>query len=162
MTTFQEILVPIDFGEPSDVAVDLALTIADRFDAHVTLLHVTTMPSFYYSAYAEGLAFPVAELETRAKAALAEALEKAKARYPLMKALLSAGQPWEQILSAIETTGADLVVMATHGRRGLSRALLGSVTEKVVRHAPIPVLTTGLHQAASRSTFRTTMTDRSA
>lgn len=162
MTTFRHILVPIDFGEPADMAVDLALTMAERFDAKVTLLHVTMMPSFYYSAYAEGLAFPVAEMETRAKAALAEAVENAKDRYPQTKGLLSAGQPWEQILAAIKTSGADLVVMGTHGRRGVSRVLLGSVTEKVVRHAPIPVLTTGLHHAANRSTLRTTMTDRSA
>jgi nucleotide-binding universal stress UspA family protein len=147
MTTFRHILVPIDFGEPSDMAVDLALSMADRFDAQVTLLHVSMMPPYYYSAYAEGLAFPVDEMETRAKAALADALEKAKARHPLTKSLLVAGQPWEQILAAIKTTGADLLVMGTHGRRGVARALLGSVAEKVVRHAPIPVLTTGTRHA---------------
>ena len=147
MTTFRQILVPTDFGEPSEAAVDLALAMAERFDAQVTLLHVTMMPPYYYSAYAEGLAFPLEEMEMRAKAALDEAIAQAKARYPLTKGLLVAGQPWEQILAAIKTSGADLVVMGTHARRGVSRALLGSVAERVVRHAPIPVMTTGARHA---------------
>jgi nucleotide-binding universal stress UspA family protein len=147
MTTFRQILVPIDFGEPSEMAVDLALAIAERFVAPVTLLHVTYMPPYYYSAYAEGLAFPLDEMETRAKAALDEAVAKAKARHPLTKGMLVAGPPLEQILAAAQTSGADLIVMGTHGRRGVSRALLGSVAERVVRYSPIPVMTTGARHA---------------
>ena len=143
MAPFRHILVPIDFGEPSEQAVDLALTMALRFDARVTLLHVSWMPPYYYSAYAEGLAFPVDEMETRAKATLDEAVTKAKLRYPRTEGMMVAGQPWEKILEAIKTSGADLLVMGTHGRRGLSRVFLGSVAEKVLRHSPIPVLTTG-------------------
>jgi nucleotide-binding universal stress UspA family protein len=51
------------------------------------------------------------------------------------------GAAWRQILLASEETGADLVVMGTHGRQGLSHALIGSVAEKVVRLSPVPVLT---------------------
>jgi len=148
--TFRHILVPIDFGEPSEEAVDLALALAARFDASVTLLHVVSMPPYYYSAYAEGLAFPVEEMETRAKAALDDAVAKANAKYPRTRGSVTAGHPPEQILAAITSSGADLVVMGTHGRRGVSRVLLGSVAEKVVRHSPVPVLTTGARHVAPK------------
>ena len=49
--------------------------------------------------------------------------------------------PWEEILATIEAVGADLVIMGTHGRRGVPRLLLGSVAEKIVRTSPVPVLT---------------------
>lgn len=139
---FRHILVPVDFGEPSDGAVDVALTMALEFDSKVTLLHVAWMPPYYYSAYAEGLAYPMDEIETRAKAELDKAVAKAQARYPRVEGVLLSGQPWEQILEAIRQSHADLVVMGTHGRRGLSRVFLGSVAEKIVRHSPVPVLTT--------------------
>lgn len=142
MAPFRHIMVPVDFGEISEQAVDLALTMAGRFDARVTLLHVSWMPPYYYSAYAEGLAFPLDEMETAAKKLLDEALAKAKARYPRTESKIIAGEPWEKILEAAKESGADLIVMGTHGRHGVSRVFLGSVAEKVVRHSPIPVLTT--------------------
>lgn len=141
MATFRHILVPVDFGEPSDHAIDLALTIAARFDAMVTLLHVSWMPPYYYSAYAEGLAFPLDEMETKARTLLDETLAKARQRYSRIETKVVPGEPWEKILEAAKDTNADLIVMGTHGRRGVARVFLGSVAEKVVRHSPIPVLT---------------------
>lgn len=139
--TFQNILVPTDFGEASQHATDLALTMALRFDAKVTLLHVAALPPYYYSAYAEGLAFPVEEMETRARTMLQDAQAKVLKQYRKVETLLVASeQPWQQILDSAKTVGADLIVMGTHGRRGLSRVVLGSVAEKVVRHATLPVL----------------------
>ena len=139
---FRHLLVPVDFGAPSTHAIDLALETAARLDARVTLLHVAWMPPYYTMAYAEGLAYPVEEIETEAKAMLDDVLAKAKAKYPRTEGMMITGIPWEQILEAARMRGADLIVMGTHGRRGVSRLFLGSVTEKVVRHAPIPVLTT--------------------
>ena len=55
--------------------------------------------------------------------------------------LLRAGVPWEEVIGAASQVKADLIIMGTHGRRGLDRALLGSVAEKVVRMSTIPVLT---------------------
>jgi nucleotide-binding universal stress UspA family protein len=60
--------------------------------------------------------------------------------------VLRRGAAWSEINAAVKDTGADLVVMGTHGRRGVARALLGSVAEKVVRSASCPVLT--VHGAA--------------
>lgn len=148
---FRHILVPVDFGEPSEHAVELALSLALRFDAQVTLIHVAWMPPYYYGAYAEGIAYPMDEIETRARAALEELFAKTKGRYARVDRVLTSGQPWERIVEAVQNTGADLVIMGTHGRRGLSRLFLGSVAEKVVRHSPVPVLTTaGTHQEESK------------
>lgn len=142
MAPFRHILVPVDFGDPSAHAIELALTMATRFDAKLTLLHVSWMPPYYYSAYAEGLAFPVGEMETAAKKMLTDALTKAQGRYPRTESMMVAGEPWEKILESAKGCGADLIIMGTHGRRGVARVVLGSVAEKVVRHSPIPVLTT--------------------
>jgi nucleotide-binding universal stress UspA family protein len=138
---FKHILVPTDFGAASDAAVALALDVASRFGSQVTLLHATWLPSYYALTYAEGLAWPVDELEGEARQALDAALANARKRYPNVEGSLVAGEPWERILEAAKQRNADLVIMGTHGRRGFSRVFLGSVAEKVVRLAPIPVMT---------------------
>lgn len=141
MAPFRHILVPVDFGAISEHALDLALTIGARFDALVTLLHVSWMPPYYYSAYAEGLAFPIEEMDTKAKKLLEETLAKVKERYARVDSKMIPGEPWEKILEAAKESNADLIVMGTHGRHGVTRVFLGSVAEKVVRHSTIPVLT---------------------
>jgi len=141
VTPFKHILVPTDFGEPADRALDLALDLAPKFGSKVTLLHATWLPPYYYAAYAEGLAWPTDELEGQANKELAAAVTKARARYTNVEGTLVSGEPWERILQAVTDRGTDLIVMGTHGRRGLSRVLLGSVAEKIVRLSPIPVLT---------------------
>jgi nucleotide-binding universal stress UspA family protein len=146
MSTFQHIMVPIDFGEVSEHALDRALTLAKDLGASVTIVHVMQMPPYYYSAYAEGLAWPTDELEGAAKTSLDAALESAKKRCSGVRvdAVLLAGVPNVQIVEAATDRKADLIVMGTHGRRGLVRAFLGSVAERVVRTSPVPVLTVSI------------------
>ncbi len=93
--------------------------------------------------------WPTDELAKAAKKELEASmtLAKTKANYSNIEPLLASGPPWEQILQVAKERGADLIVMGTHGRRGLSHALLGSVAEKVVRISPIPVLTVGTPDA---------------
>ena len=69
-----------------------------------------------------------------------------------MTALLECGAPWREILRVVEETKPDLVVMGTHGRRGLGHALIGSVAEKLVRMSPAPVLTVRPRAKATRAT----------
>lgn len=138
MSAFKHILVPTDFGDPAKKALDLATTLATKFESRLTLLHAYTLPP---EAYSEGLLWPTDELSRVAKVELDRALRNAKERYVTTDAVLAFGEPWEQILETAQKCGADLIVMGTHGRRGLSRLLLGSVAEKVVRLSPVPVLT---------------------
>lgn len=140
MSRFTHILVPTDFSEPSRRAVAVGADLARVFGARLTLLHVWSM---LYSNYSEGLNWPVEEMERGAQKALDAAHAEAKALYPNTDAILRAGGDWEQVLEAIDEHGIDLVVMGTHGRHGLSRLLVGSVAEKVVRMSPVPVMTVG-------------------
>ena len=150
MGSFDHILVPTDFGDASTAALERALELAAKLGSKVTVLHTTRLPPYYYSAYAEGLAWPVDELEGRAKKELDALVAKAKSRYPKIEGVLGEGEPWERILEAAKDRGADLIVMGTHGRRGVSRVLLGSVAEKVVRTSPIPVMTVSGGEAQRR------------
>ena len=141
MKPIEHILVPTDFGDASERALDLAIDMAKGFDAKVILMHATFPPSYYYGAYAEGLAFPVDELESQAGKALDAAVGRAVRRHAMVARLLVEGEPWERILAVSKERGADLIVMGTHGKRGLVHAILGSVAEKVVRLSSIPVMT---------------------
>ncbi len=141
MTSFTHILVPTDFGDASDRALDFAIAIASKFDAKLTVFHASGVPAFAYAFYAEGLSWPTNEMTKEATKELDALLQKVKDRYPKAEAAVVAGEPWLAILEAVKKQGADLIVMGTHGRRGISRVLLGSVAEKVVRLSPVPVLT---------------------
>lgn len=82
-----------------------------------------------------------ASLLEAAGGALVAFADSMRDRFPEAKSVLRRGRPWEEILAAAADVEADLIVIGTHGRRGLSRALLGSVAEKVVRVSPVPVMT---------------------
>jgi len=139
--SFQKLLVATDFSESSQQALELALQLAEKFSSELTLVHSWEAPDYSYAA---GLYVPVdliAPIERAAAARLEEATAQLKTRFPAAKSLLRAGVAWEQVLAAATESKADLIVMGTHGRQGLERALLGSVAEKVVRLSSIPVLT---------------------
>src|SRR6187402_1452702 len=139
--SFERILVATDFSDSSRQALEYAICIAEKFGSELILVHSWEPPNYSYAA---GLYLPVdmiAPIERAAIAHLEEATTELKQRFPAAKSLLRAGAPWEELLAAASEVKADLIVMGTHGRRGLERALLGSVAEKVVRLSPIPVLT---------------------
>ena len=138
---FNHILVPIDFGEPSQQAVDAAIELAGRFGGQLTLLHVYEIPAYVYSGVTFSTTDLFAPIEDAAREQLAKALVDVKRKIPGAKAVLRRGPPAPEILAAIAELHPDLVVMGTHGRKGMSHALLGSVAEKVVRLSTAPVLT---------------------
>ncbi len=140
MTPIKDILVPTDFGDAAENALDIAINLALAFRAKLTLLHVYEIPAWSYP----GLVTPVdvpGEVERAAQQSLDRAVSTTSERMPAVKGMLAKGVVWREILAAMEHTDADLVVMGTYGRRGMDRALLGSVAEKVVRHSPVPVMT---------------------
>ena len=139
--TFKHILVATDFGEPAQRALDLAVELARTFDARLTLVHSWEAPSYSYGG---ALYLPVdliTPIEQAARKHLEGALTELQQRVPNAKSVLRAGAAWQEVLAAASEVQADLIVLGTHGRRGLNRALLGSVAEKVVRMAEVPVLT---------------------
>lgn len=137
----QNILVPTDFGDSSRGALEFAVDLAKRFDAKLTLMHGFEVPSYAYVGLGATIVDYLPPIEDAACKCLEAALRDLKAKSPSAAALFRRGAPWQQILLASDEIGADLIVMGTHGRQGLSRALIGSVAEKVVRLSRVPVLT---------------------
>lgn len=139
MASFQHVLVSSDFSPASDPALDAACTLARDLGCRLTVLHVCEVAGFSTTGPIPfDLVTPmVADAETRLEAVLA----RLRPQCPTVRGVVKVGTAWEEILSAARELGADLVVLGTHGRRGLSHAILGSVAERVVRLSPIPVLT---------------------
>jgi nucleotide-binding universal stress UspA family protein len=147
-TVPRHILVPTDFGEIAEHALAHAIDLAARLGARVTLVHVYGVP---YYGYAEGFLMTAELLEAiegAARAAIADLAKRAQRPDVKIDTVLRQGMPWLEIDAVAKESGVDLIVMGTRGRKGLARALLGSVAEKVVRTAPCPVLT--LHGPESK------------
>jgi nucleotide-binding universal stress UspA family protein len=136
----RRVLVPVDFSGRSDDAVRYARALADLSGARVDLLHAVDT-GFEPDVYGVGMLWHEAlpSIVERCRAAMAETAE-ALLGERAGDLHVEVASPAAAVLHAVERLGADLVVMATHGRTGLKRFALGSVAEKVVQHAPCPVL----------------------
>lgn len=138
----KRILVPIDFSSNSRVALDYAYGLAGKFDAALHLIHVCETPSMLtgsMDAYAMAYTDWSQRLGEEAEREL-EKLRPALAGVTVTTEVLF-GSPARAIVAAIATSGADLIVMGTHGHGPLMHAVMGNVAERVVRHADCPVLT---------------------
>lgn len=149
MFAVKHILVPTDFSDTSEGALAAAVELARTFHARITLLHVWSVPNI---GYAEGLSWPLEGMEKAARIALDEVEARTRALHVDTDSILQIGAEWERILELVKARNIDLVVMGTHGRRGLSRVFLGSVAERVVRLSPVPVLTIRGPLKAEKST----------
>ena len=133
----QHILVPIDFSANSDHALDYAMTLAHTLQARLTLLHVIeplvgSVEALPYT-YIQDLEAKITDLMTSYR-------ERVTGAGLQSDFAIVHGVPFQVIVETARTAHADLIIMGTHGRTGLSHVLLGSVAERVVQHAPCPVL----------------------
>jgi universal stress protein A len=143
METSMKILHPTDFSECAAAAQTTALDLVRRLGGEIVLLHVLVETPLYGESvlnmptvrrvYDAQRKWAEETLEARA-ADLRQGGTKASWRGPV-------GVPFEEIVKIAEEERADMIVMGTHGRAGLNRALLGSIAERVIRLAPCPVLT---------------------
>jgi len=145
MPRLKKILVPVDYSDCSRVAMEYALFLAERFDAEIEVLHVAEIP--------EGEEHTVVKPDTGEEQLLSELIMqqavKAETEFlapfvrdatiPIERSLLK-GRPGKVIVEAATDRGADLIVMGTHGRSGFQWLIMGSVTERVLRSAPCPVV----------------------
>ena len=132
----QHFLVPIDFSDSSDRALDCAIELGKKLQARLTLLHVVYLPRLAeidLSPYQE-------EMETDAKKALESCLKRVRDGGLEATIEIVHGVPFREIVDMTNDRNIDLIIMGTHGRTGLQHAFLGSVAEIVVRLAPCPVL----------------------
>jgi len=145
---YDDVLLPVAIGElDENPAIDAALDLAERYDATVHLLSVVD-PTVYDPMTPEIDRVHEA-LEEDAQETVEDAAERARGRGLEVKTRVGHGAPHTVIVQYAggeleDADGTDVVVMATHGREGIEHALLGSVTEKVVRTSPVPVLTVPL------------------
>jgi nucleotide-binding universal stress UspA family protein len=134
------ILVPTDFSDCSRKALHYATAFAKIFRAEIFLLHVLDMP---LAAGEAGMAVEMAAYQKSIHAAADKgmiAFLKDHPEPPPAEKEIRAGVPYREIIQTADNQRIDLIVMGTHGRTGLGHFLLGSVTERVVRHARSPVL----------------------
>ncbi len=143
------ILVPIDFSPHSEQALDYACDLAAKLGATVHVLNVVPIPALGVPELGAALTSNVIDQIVHDNQVALDKLLAARAgKAKLGEALLRTGDARDEILHVAEELGAGLIVMSTHGRRGVARALLGSVAEMVVRLSPIPVLPVRAKKAA--------------
>jgi nucleotide-binding universal stress UspA family protein len=142
MTLPKTILVPTDFGTCSEHALTYAADLAKALGAELVVMHAYEIPMI---GFPDGAVIATPELTSRvlegADIGLKKAIESHRSSGVAMRTLVKQGSTWRTIVDTATEIGAGMIVMGTHGRHGLPRALLGSVAEKVVRTATCPVLT---------------------
>lgn len=142
MQTLEKILVAIDFSRLTDRVMKAALEMAEKFGAKLELVFVVEDMTPYSWLSIPHISMDVLEDEMAQHAVsklegLAE--DTIEDRFAYTTKVLR-GVPAEQIVTEAESSGCGLIVMGTHGYRGLEKRLLGSVAEQVLKHAPCPVL----------------------
>lgn len=144
MIDLHRILVPTDFSKFSVQALKYAAALAEKFGAELYLLHVVQDLAVFIPdmvTVAPPIVPSLEQMSTAVQAAFDRVIqENGLAKFTLHRSVCE-GTPFYEIIRFAKETEIDLIVMGTHGHSGLAHMLLGSVTEKVVRKAPCPVLT---------------------
>jgi nucleotide-binding universal stress UspA family protein len=151
----RHILVPVDFTPLSDRLVDFARTLAAGVHAQLHLVHVLEEPFTTAGPYELRLPDTPARREqryTQARERLARMADELRVKDINASIEVRSGAAAEEIAKAATDYGADLIVMGTHGRRGLQHLLNGSATDQVIRRGHWPVLTIGEHGGARAAT----------
>lgn len=144
MIRISRIVVPTDFSELANLAVDYGAAIAEQFQSELHLLHVV---DDYYVLAPEGqLMLPdrneyLRDLKAASRQELARLPVNARLAAERVSRHTVVGRPFEEIVRFAKDQQTDLIIIGSHGRRGVSHLLLGSVAERVVRVAGCPVLT---------------------
>ena len=144
MIKVKKVLVSTDFSEAAHKAMPYAASLAEEYEAELHIVHVVEDSLYYAQFVYDGAPFDptvlIEGLVEDRKKKLAEVLKlvpaSVKAKTHLRRGLVAS-----EIIAAAKETDADVVVLATHGRTGLSHLIFGSVAERVVRECPCPVLT---------------------
>ncbi len=140
--SISQIVCAVDFSDYSRHALDYAVYMAEVFEAELKLVHVVELPFLpsYSLAGVPDLSMPVDEIEAGARGQLQELLDQVRQDHERVEGEVRTGSAFLEIITCARETGADLIIVGTHGRTGLRHMIMGSVAEKVVRKAPCPVL----------------------
>lgn len=143
MKQVNKILFPIDLTEKIDPLLPWVTTLVKKFDATLVVLFVTQDLASFTSFYMPhpNIKSMQDEAMKAAQQKMAEIRQEVFKDFPKVETLVVQGPPADKILEVAQKEGVDLIIMGTHGRKGLERAIFGSVCDKVVRNSKIPVLT---------------------
>lgn len=139
MKHFNKILIPYDFSDYADQAVHFGIKVGD-YDSEITILCVVEQ---YYYASPEGMTYFDQDFQARSKEILEKYVEKIQAMYSkhtIKYVLIQDNNPTNVIIDYQHEHKSDLIVIGSHGRRGINRVLMGSVAESIFREASCPVL----------------------
>jgi len=149
MVEIRTILVPVDFSEVAPILAKWAKGFAKQLNAKIILTYVLEDLSTYEGIFVD--LKTLTELENTlyegAKKSMEDFLKEHFSDFPDVEPVLEKGDVVETILRVAQEKGADLIVIGTHGRKGLDRILFGSVAEGVVKNSPIPVVTLNPYRA---------------
>lgn len=137
----KNILVPVDYSESGDAAMAYAVSLAREYGAELHLVHVYEQPFAYVDAGFSGTPMPTEIPPADLKEEEARLDRVTPAKDVKFRRKFIVGAPADDLVDYAKENAIDLVVMGTHGRTGLTRLLMGSVAEGVVRRSPCPVLT---------------------
>ncbi|MDP6924417.1 MAG: universal stress protein [Candidatus Scalindua sp.] len=141
MISLNEILCPIDHSDCSKEALKYAVTFAMKNEAKLLLLHVINIRSFNEALDGMSAQIPNEETIEQLRVKLLECIPEEIRDDMDVEAIVTQGIPFAEIISTAKEKEIDMIVIGSHGRTGISHMMLGSVSEKVVRKAPCPVLT---------------------
>lgn len=138
---YETVLVPTDGSEKAEAALEHALGVAQRNDATLHTLHVTELGHRSDSLDEDEFGDTIERVQKAGQTAVDTVTERAREAGIGVESAVEEGNATTTILEYIETHDIDIVVMATQGRSGSAREVIGSVTEAVIRSSPVPVLT---------------------
>lgn len=162
MINIKKILCPVDFFPASDAAVTYAAGLAGNYDARLHLLHVVTPIVAGTHEFTFDMTDLIKSMEKAAAVEMNKIANLVKAAGVPFDTEIRTGDVYNEIKNAIAAQKPELVVMGTHGRRGVERWFMGSTTEKLMRHSPVPLVTiSATGERASVPRFRRILvTDR--
>ncbi len=149
MVEIRTILVPVDFSEVAPILAKWAKGFAKQLNAKIILTYVLEDLSTYEGIFVDLKTLNELEnsLYEGAKKSMEDFLKEHFSDFPDVEPVLEKGDVVETILRVAQEKGADLIVIGTHGRKGLDRILFGSVAEGVVKNSPVPVVTLNPYRA---------------
>ena len=138
---FKKILCPVDFSDTSMDAANNAIKFASEIKAEITFIHVIDVQTLQNIADLSGGGINDLDLLVEEeKPVLSKLKDEAEKKGIKVNTVLTHGEPVNIVLNEIKEGGFDLIIMGTHGKKGLTRLVLGSMAENIVRHSQIPVL----------------------
>lgn len=148
MKAFKKILFPVDFSEVSPKIAPWVLMVAESFDAEIHLLFVARRLAYFSDVYVMPVSIERFEGEVinGGETKMEEFVETHFEKYPVIKPKVLLGDATEKILDYITSEKIDLVIMGTHGRKGLERVFFGSVADRVIKMSQVPVLSINPHK----------------